>query len=388
MIFLNSISCDSILGRSDANVIQALANNQSDNLRSLSGYLPKGLSACLGRIEYDLPKINNAGYRNCRLLIDCISRLKISIEDLKSKYSPERIGIVVGTSTSAITDVENDILNLSQDDAFNFFYDFKMYEIGIISDFLKNYYGVTGPCFTVSTACTSSSKAIISAADLVQSGICDVVLACGTDSLSSVSVSGFYALGALSLEHCRPFASNRCGINISEGCGVTVVSKEMLCDDTIKLLGWGQTSDGYHISAPDPQGTQGINAVLAALHMAKLTPQDIGYVNMHGTGTKLNDSMEGCIIKAVFGKDTPVSSTKHLTGHALGAAAIVEAYIARLILQNNLTLPFHPYTTEEVAEEFSDINLLTKSGITPNSPYIMTNNFAFGGNNTSLILGK
>jgi 3-oxoacyl-[acyl-carrier-protein] synthase I len=383
MIYLNGLNALSALGADDIETIKNLNLNNSPYIESIKGYLPNSMSASLGL----LPFVSRENlHRNNSFAELCIAKLGKYIVTAKELYGEKRIGIVVGTSTSAISDVEyKESLVHVQGQGLS--YNKDAYEIGSISEYLRNVLNISGPCYTTATACSSSAHALICATSLIESGLCDAVIAGGTDSLSRITVGGFYSLGALSLEPCLPFHKDRHGINISEGAGFCLVSKEQLDPKAISLLGYGTTSDAHHISAPDPSGKMGIAAVKKALSMAKLNAEDIGYVNMHGTGTKLNDAMEGNIIRNIFGNKVPCSSSKHLTGHTLGAAAIVEAFLCSLILQYKIDLPYHSYAEDEYSEEFGDIDLVTYSGRKSLSNVVMSNSFAFGGNNVSLIFG-
>ncbi|MGN1392482.1 MAG: beta-ketoacyl-ACP synthase [Succinivibrionaceae bacterium] len=388
MVYLNNFACISPLGNNDAMALGMLSSQESPYMDYLGGYLPHDQRAFLGFLPFDLPQ---SDCRNNQMIRYCLDNLEKELQEVFTKFDKKRIGVVVGTSTSAITDVESSIIQHYHDGDAKLFYDNRICEIGNVSEYIKNLYSIEGPCYTVATACSSSAKAIVSGSQLIEAGVCDAVIVGGSDSLSRVTVSGFFALSALSIDHCLPFHKDRCGINISEGCGLTILTKEPInsCKSkAIKLLGYGMTTDGYHISAPEPFGKQGIVAVRQALEMAKLEPKDVGYVNMHGTGTKLNDSMEYYIIKEVFGKTVPVSSTKHITGHTLGAAGIVEAYISWLLLNNDISLPYHDYEEKDLDPTMTDINILISPCVKLQKKVIMSNNFAFGGNNISLIFGK
>lgn len=381
MIYLNGLNAISVLGTAKDEVLSSLQDPNFKGLKPYAGYLPDGQMAYLGAIN--LPNVSGE-LRNITLLNRCLSELKPILSELKKLVKPERIGIVIGTSTSALTDVEIESrVKIGEPLPF----DPRVYEIGIISEHVRASTNVLGPCYTVATACSSSARAIISARNLIRSGLCDAVIAGGSDSLSKVTVSGFFALSALDLNLCRPFAYDRNGINIGEGAGLCVVSKMPLESKAVKLLGCGATTDAYHVSAPDPNADGAKVAVLTALKDANLKPSDIGYINMHGTGTKLNDAMEGKLVRDIFGDKVPVSSIKHLTGHTLGAAGIVEASLLAMILQNEIPLPYHPYAQDEYVSEFGDIDLVVTCNRGPKSKILMSNNFAFGGNNTSLILG-
>lgn len=384
MIYLNDFASLSCLGATNEEAISTLSINKSSYLKQYEGYLADQQSANLGKLIFveDQPDLDTC--RNIQFLDRCLLKLEPLIQVASQKFGLNRIACVIGTSTSAITDVENAAAHNYQVNA-KLPYDRRIYEVGCLSKHIKQKYNLTAPCYTIATACSSSGRALISAAQLLEADLCDAVIVGGSDSLSKITVSGFNALSALSKEQCLPFHKDRNGINIGEGVALTIATKLPLCDSYIKLIGYGATSDGYHISAPEPSGEMAIVAMQAALKMAQLKPQDLGYINVHGTGTKLNDAMEGNAIYKLFGDQTPISSTKHLTGHTLGAASIVEAYICSLILNHNLDLPFHNYTDAEYKEEFSNINLITEPHKKLSNNLIMSNSFAFGGNNISLI---
>ncbi len=383
-MYLNGLNAISGLGYSEQEAVASLQANASSYWQKLTGFLPHAQQAPLlelTKIPYDTHIARNNLFAQY-----CIDAMQPLLNEAIAKYGAHRIGIVVGTSTQLIRDIE--VFNSFEATTQTLHYDPKIYKIGAISDFIREHYQLQGPSYTIATACSSAGRALISAANLIEAGLCDAVIAGGTDTLSAVTVGGFHALSALSLQPVLPFHKDRCGINIGEGAGFTLVCKEKLEEQPLKLLGFGATSDAYHASAPEPTASSPIVAVKQALAMANLAPADIGYVNMHGTGTKLNDAMEANIIRQVFqGEKVAISSTKHITGHTLGAAAIVEAYIAKLILQYHLDLPYHPYHKEDWQEEFGDLNLVTTSGQQCTSPYILSNSFAFGGNNVSLVLG-
>lgn len=382
-MYLNGLNALSSLGCNESEIVKNLNSGTNAYFENRVGYLPKAQVAYLGKLPFIA---ENCEHRNNCLADLCIAKLDPLIMQAKNLFGANRLGLVVGTSTSAISDVELfQAQNPSKDGRLT--YNREVYEIGSISEYLRHKHNILGPCYTVATACSSAAHALISAYSLIEAGLCDAVIAGGTDSLSQVTVGGFHALGALATDPCLPFHRDRHGINIGEGAGFTLVTKAPLEPNALKLLGFGTTSDAHHISAPDPSGKMGIMAVQKALAMASLKPSDIGYVNMHGTGTRLNDAMEGNIIRSVFSSSVPVSSSKHLTGHTLGAAAIVEAYICKLILQQDVNLPWHPYKADDYQEEFGDLNLVTEPNIKAKTCVIMSNSFAFGGNNVSLIFG-
>ena len=227
-----------------------------------------------------------------------------------------------------------------------------------------------------------------SAARLLNMGICDAVLSGGVDSLCAFTVAGFAALESVSVARCNPFSANRNGINIGEGAALFLMTRD---EATVSLRGWGESSDGYHISAPDPSGNGARSAIEQALARAGLAPAQCDYINLHGTATVQNDAMEGRVIAALFGDQVALSSTKPFTGHALGAAGAVEAGLCWLAMQDNNPqgcLP--PHLWDGVADaQLPSLNLLPP-GARLGHPlrWALSNSFAFGGANASLLLGR
>lgn len=384
MIYLNNFVALSCLGATDEESADSLQLNHSRYLMQNSEYLLNNESSVLGKLTFIGDTTENESCRNILFIDQCLKTLEPVILNIIEQFGAARVGVVLGTSTSAISDVENKAQNNYRMDL-KLPFDKRVYEVGCLSKYIKKKYRLTAPCYTIATACSSSGRALISACQLLESNLCDAVIVGGSDSLSKITVNGFDSLGALSREHCIPFHKNRKGINIGEGICLAIASKTQLSENAVKLIGYGSSSDAYHISAPEPSGKMAIEAMQKAIKMAGIHPQDIGYANLHGTGTVLNDSMEANAICAVFGNKIPVSSTKHLTGHTLGAASIVEAYICYLILRDNLALPYHNYKESDYRDEFDSIDLVTEPGRKIDKKIIISNSFAFGGNNISLI---
>jgi 3-oxoacyl-[acyl-carrier-protein] synthase-1 len=211
----------------------------------------------------------------------------------------------------------------------------------------------------------------------------------GADSLCRMTLNGFGALEALSPGLCNPFSANRDGINIGEGAAAFLLTPDAA---TVNLLGAGETSDAYHISAPDPDGAGAIGAMEQAIGDAAIAPDEIAYVNLHGTGTALNDAMESRAVRAIFPAATPCSSTKAMTGHTLGAAGAVEAAFLWLALHpafNPGRLPPHLW------DGAPDPDLPSLTLVEPGTPFdlgpgaaMLSSSFAFGGNNVALVLGS
>jgi 3-oxoacyl-[acyl-carrier-protein] synthase-1 len=224
----------------------------------------------------------------------------------------------------------------------------------------------------------------VSAARLIKAGMLDAALVGGADTLARMPINGFNALGALSKDVCRPFAADRRGITIGEAAGLFLMTRE---GGAVRLMGYGETSDGYHMTAPDPEGTEAAHAMEEALERAHLKPSDITYLNLHGTGTALNDEAEARAVHQVFPGGVPCSSTKMYTGHTLGAAGCTEAGLLCLLLTapEEVTVP-KAIDAADYDPALPAIGCFTKAARIVRGP-MMTNNFAFGGNNVSLIFG-
>ena len=290
-------------------------------------------------------------------LVDAaMAQILDAVDAAAAEFGPSRIGAVVGTSNSTMEEfTENpDTIDMSYP-----------------ARRLKERWGVCGPCWSVSTACSSSAKVFASARRLLDGGICDAVVVGGADAFTRTVVEGFHALGALSPGLARPLAPDRDGINLGEGAAFFLMrrgGKPNGESPSVELLGVGESSDAYHMTAPDPDGRGAEAAMRMALEDAGLPANAIDFVNLHGTGTRQNDDMECKAVRRVFGGAEPqpdespaaglavkAFSTKGLTGHCLGAAGAVEAALCWIQLSRS------PATC-------------------------LSNSFAFGGSNASIVL--
>jgi len=387
MIYINCYASISALGNTKDTIINSLGSEKKAYLTARSDMINGGKTAYYGCVENcelpDISEYKEHNTRNNRFLAYLCNELKEQIKYYTDKYAPDRIGVVMGTSTSGLSESEEEIKRFKESNvrSDNYFYSFQ--EFGDPAMFLSEYLKISGPCYTISTACSSSSRALVSARRLIESGLCDVVIAGGADTLCTVPINGFNSMGLISSNPCTPFCEGRDGISIGEAGGLMVLSKEK---SNLTLRGIGESSDAYHVSSPDPTGEGAVSAMKMALENAKLTPSDIGYINLHGTATKLNDAMEAKAVASVFGDKVPCSSTKYMTGHTLGAAGILESCILCYILENNLTLPIQSTSIRSLDKELDNCGLITQR-TKANKPYMMSNSFAFGGNNASVIIG-
>lgn len=339
----------------------------------------------VGRVEGELPSIPEAlapyASRNNRLLFAALAQIRPALDQVLATFGSDRVGLVLGTSTAGIGEAELAVAAARRGEAVPPEFDYHQQELGSPSEFLVRHLGLRGPAWTISTACSSSARAFISGQRLLAAGLVDAVLVGGADSLCALTLNGFDCLESLSGERCQPFDLARQGINIGEGAALFLLSQEPA---PLALLGAGESSDAWHISAPHPEGIGAEAAMRMALAQGGIAPEEVGYLNLHGTATRLNDAMESQAVHRLFGDRVPCSSTKALTGHTLGAAGAIEAALACLLLERNLPLPPQRVTTVDPA--LAPIRLV--SGTTHlATPRVLSNSFAFGGNNVSLLLG-
>lgn len=305
----------------------------------------------------------------------------------RARYGAARIGVFIGTSTSGILETEH--AYQARDSATGRlpagFHLRETHNLFATTDFVRRTLGLEGPASTVSTACSSSAKVFASAWRMIELGICDAAVVGGVDSLCRNTLYGFASLELVAPEPCRPCAANRQGISIGEAAGFALLERphQASAHGGVALLGIGESSDAYHMSSPHPEGDGAVLAMQRALASAGLAPEAIDYINMHGTASLVNDSMEDRAITRVFGTSTPASSTKGWTGHTLGAAGITEAVISALCIQHGF-MPGNLNT--ETLDPGLTGNLLLSSR-NQNVKRVLSNSFGFGGSNASLIFG-
>ncbi len=387
MIYINDLTSVSSLGTNELTIVDSLSHTDRCYLTYRDDLLNEHKGSYFGQIKAKLPRLDDYHEhksRNSAVLAFLTDSIKDSINELKQKYSKDRIAIILGTSTSGLDETENELKKFMQTGVPSRDFYYKSQEFGDPSMFLADYLEIDGPAYTISTACSSSARALICGKRMLESGLVDAVIAGGADTLCKVPINGFNSMGVLSQERCLPFNKNRAGINIGEGGGLMILSKEKA---SLELLGVGESSDAYHVSSPDPSGAGAISAMEMALNDASLTTDDIGYVNLHGTATKLNDAMESKAMASLFKGKVPCSSTKYMTGHTLGAAGIVEAAILCYLLKHDLDLPVQDFSHDEIDDTLDECGLI-KEKIKAKKKVMMSNSFAFGGNNASIIIAK
>ncbi len=326
--------------------------------------------------------------RNNRLALMALEQdgFVAAVADARRRFGPDRVGVFLGTSTSGILSTE--IAYQHRDPQHGRLPADYRYEtthnLDATTEFVRRVLGLTGPAMTISTACSSSAKVFCLAERFIRLGIIDAAVVGGVDSLCHTTLYGFSALQLVAPDVCRPFDVARRGLSIGEAGGFAMLERSDASDAAMHLLGYGETSDAHHMSTPHPQGDGARGAMQEALVRAGLSPADIDYVNLHGTATPANDRAEGHAMYDVFGDATACSSTKGITGHALGAAGITEAAIALLAIEHQF-MPGSP-TTENVDPETRCAFLL--AGRPARVERVMSNSFGFGGSNCALLFGR
>lgn len=333
--YINSYESLSCAG--DTNALMRAIDSKETGITIDTSYI-KDTPVGLGKMKYD---------DFFQVLEDVISSVlkNSNLDDFSNTL------LIVGSSVGGMKESEE---HYFKDKNYNNI-DPNRHFIGVISDYLEvkfHFYDSR----SISTACTSSANALLLAKRLIKVEAYENILVVGADSLCHTTVCGFHALSVLSSKVCTPFEENREGMNVAEAVAALLIQNKKE-ENSIEILGVGASSDAYHMTNPDPQAKGAMSAINNALLDANLNPQDIDYINAHGTGTEANDRVESLAIETIF-KDTPYSSTKSITGHTLGAAGAIEAIIS--------------------CESIKRDKKIDK---------VLSNSFAFGGNNTSIIFG-
>ena len=308
-----------------------------------------------------------------------------AVAEARRRYGANRIAVLIGSSTSGVHETElayrrRDSATGALPSDFGYRGSQNMFSA---ADFVRRYLELQGPAAAISTACSSSAKVFASAQRLIEANFADAAVVGGVDSLCLTTLYGFASLELLSRAPCRPCDAARDGLSIGEAAGFVLLERAQCSDGKVALLGYGESSDGYHMSAPHPDGTGVHLAVMQALARARLAPDAIDYINLHGTATPANDRAEDAALYRIFGDGVPCSSTKGWTGHTLGAAGITEAIIAALCLE-------HSYVPGTLNTDLLDPALKSRivlSGAPRELRHVLSNSFGFGGNNCSLVLG-
>ena len=307
-----------------------------------------------------------------------------TVARLRHRHGPERVAIVLGTSTSSIGATEEAYARLDGEGAFPA--DLARPEVHTphaLGGFVQGATGLRGPCVTVATACSSSAKVFAQASRLIAAGVVDAALVGGVDTLCGSVLFGFNSLGLVSDRPCRPFDAARDGLSLGEAGGFAVLERGH-ADSELQLRGHGESSDAHHMSAPHPQGLGARLAMERALASAGVDAAQVDYLNLHGTATPANDTVEAAAVAALFPASLHAGSTKGWTGHTLGAAGIIESVFALLALRHGVL----PGTlNSETPDPACGPQLRFDNALRP-ARLAMNNSFGFGGNNCSLLFGR
>jgi len=377
-IFIVDYSVVCALGRGKAAVAANLFAARPQAVGD-SAVLTDGRVVPVGRVS-DVLNARADETRTNQILALCYASLALAVEASKARYGSDRVGVVIGTSTSGIGEGGEALKQWRASGAWPSGFSLAPQQLGDSARFAARLSGAQGPYYVVSTACTSGARALATGARLIRAGLCDAVLCGGADSLCELTLNGFAALDSLSDVVCNPMSANRNGLNLGEGGALFLLSKEA---GPFRLAGWGESVDGHHMSAPDPEGKGAEFAMRAALTMAQAKSDAIDFVHLHGTATKLNDLMEASVIERLLGLEIPCASTKPLTGHTLGAAGAVQAALCLLAMERG-QMPPHVWDGAR-DPELPQIRL-TQPGETKALKRVLSASYAFGGNNAALVL--
>ncbi|MGZ5074121.1 MAG: beta-ketoacyl-[acyl-carrier-protein] synthase family protein [Usitatibacter sp.] len=392
-VLLSAYTMTSCLGRGLAPALEALRAGRS-------GLAPCGFeTAVLDTYVGEIPGLDDVSLPPSLAAFDCRNNraaelglaqdgFAAAVEDSARRLGRDRIGVFMGTSTAGILQTElayrrRDSVDGSLPGDFDYR---RTHNTFSVAEYVRARLGLAGPCAAISTACSSSAKAFASAARLMQAGLIDAAVVGGVDTLCLTTLYGFNSLQLLSAQPCRPYDARRDGISIGEAAAFILLERASgeAPPGALWLLGVGETCDAYHMSSPHPEGRGARMAMQAALGAAGLAPEAIDYVNLHGTGTPANDAAEDHAVHELFGARVPVSSTKGMTGHTLGAAGAVEAIIAALAIDAGI-VPGSPGTQE------LDPALRARyevDGRERRVDRVLSNSFGFGGSNCALVFGR
>lgn len=370
---------------------------QIDGLRARRTGLAQGafpdcaLPAWVGAVEgLDLPLTGRWAEwdsRNHRLAARALDQdgFRDAVSAAVRRHGADRIGVFMGTSTSGTLSTEQAYRNRATPDGpLPDSYQYRTtHNQQAVAEFTRLQLGLENVASAICTACSSSAKVFAAAQRAIAAGLCDAAVVGGADSLCLTTLHGFNSLQLVSGEICRPADAQRKGISIGEAAGFALLEKGPRPGE-LALLGYGESSDAYHMSTPDPEGRGAAQSMRDALARAGISAADVAYINLHGTATPANDASEDRAVVAVFGTETPCSSTKGYTGHTLGAAGIVEAVFCLLAVEHGLlpvslnTRTVDPAIRGRIVLEPQDARV----------DFALSNSFGFGGNNASLVLGR
>jgi 3-oxoacyl-[acyl-carrier-protein] synthase-1 len=395
-LFATSFSLVSALGRGTAPAFEALREGRGGLRRN--DFLDSELDTWIGRVapldimpDSEMESLLAGDFPHYR--VQQLARAALredgfdeAVGRAREELGARRIGVFLGTSSAGMLQGELAYrtrhpgpgalpAGLSFRDSFNMY---------APAAYVRAQLGLEGPAAVVSTACSSGAKVFASAHRAIEAGTCDAAVVGGVETLCFTTLHGFGSLELLSREPCRPCDAERGGISLGEGAALVLLEKQDRDGGDLALLGYGESADAHHMSTPHPEGLGAARALRAALASAGLEASDLDYINLHGTGTRNNDSAEDAGVFSVVGDGVPCSATKGWTGHTLGAAGAIEAVLTLLCLR-------HGYAPGTLNTRRLDPALRAQvllEGRSAPLEHAMSNSFGFGGNNCSLVFGK
>ena len=378
-IFIAAYGVVCALGR-DREAVAAQLFSANPPVVSGAGVLMDGRTPPVGRLAFEVETAGKT--RTNRIAAHCYQEVAEAVSAWREAHGAARLGVVLGSCTSGVGEAGEALKIKATTGHWPQGFTVKHQQLGDAARYVAALSGAEGPCYAVSTACTSGVRAIGAAARLIRADLCDAVICGGVDSICDLTLNGFAALDSISDAVCNPMSANRRGINIGEGGAMFLLTRD---ESAMCFSGFGESADGYHASAPDPEGRGAELALRRALAMAGLAPDDIGFVHQHGTATRLNDAMEAKLIHRMFGAETPSSSTKPLTGHTLGAAGALQAAFCILAFEHG-RLP--PHIWDGVYDP--ELPRVRLAGVAEHcdARHLLSASYAFGGNNAALVVSR
>lgn len=336
-----------------------------------------------------MPKLEEYGGLDCtptrvaNIAFASVRQLRSAVAAAVTRWGPARVGYVFASSTGGLEQTEAR-LNPRRDDS-NSRVRYDDHGIDATMPAIARYFGLAGICMAISTACSSSLNALVSATRLLDRRLADAVVVGSADSLCRTTVFGFHSLGLLATTATQPFARDRAGLTLGEGSAYVLLERAAV-DATGGELGYvmgvGAATDAYHHTTPHPQGLAGQRCMQNALQRAGLSADQIDCVSAHGTGTKLNDAAEAAALNHVFGRRVAVTATKSLTGHTLGSAGLTALVLA---LESLRRQEISPTLRLQPVDSALGVEVVGKP--TPTRlDHIVVNAFGFGGNNVSVVV--
>ena len=347
--------------------------------------LPVGELRMTNAQLHDIAGISSSRHLSRTALLGILA-VKEAMEDARVDHS-RRVALVSATSVGGMDLTEHFFAEFMQDSEKGRLRDVRMHDCSAHTEAIKHYCGIGSYSTTVSTACSSSANAVMMGARLLRHDMADYVVVGGSDALSAFTLNGFKSLMILDRDFCRPFDATRAGLNLGEGAGYLVLQREEDADGFYCYLrGYANRNDANHQTASSAAGDGAYLAMKAALEMAGIEPEQVDYINAHGTGTPNNDASESAAIIRLFGANVPsFSSTKAFTGHTLAAAGGIEAVLSVLAVKWGY-----------IYENLNFSTPIPEMGLLPHREFrcgemvrcAMSNSFGFGGNCSTLVFGR